>query len=122
MKLLGVCNHEQFAVLSYIGEGASHSVHVDEYASYGREAARCRAGVDIPILTTLNHPNTTCANHNDNNLCSSDLAAQNADPTVLSAKVDEVFYLAFNNYAVSPHDLFQENRYEHFMSKFIVSP
>lgn len=117
VKLLGVCNQEQFAVLSYVDEGSSHAVLVDEYESYGLEAAKCRSETEIPIVATLNHPNTTCYNRIDNNLCSSDLAALNADPTVLSAEVDERFFLAFNNYAVSPHDLFQENHYEHFMSK-----
>lgn len=117
VKLLGVCNHEQFAVLSYIDENESHSVLVEEYEGYGSEAAQCRAGVEIPIGATLNHPNTTCHNRIDNNLCSTDLAALKADPALLAADVDKRFYLAFNNYAVRPQDLFQENHYQHFMSE-----
>lgn len=117
VRLLGVCNHEQFAVLSYVDETASYEVRVGEYEGYGSVAAQCRAGVEIPIVATLNHPNTTCNNRLDNNMCSSDLAALKADPSIIDAEADERFYLAFNNYAVRPVDLFQQDRYEHFMSE-----
>ncbi|XP_063700380.1 uncharacterized protein LOC134830740 [Culicoides brevitarsis] len=116
VKLLGVCNHEQFAVLSYVDADASYEVAVSEYEAYGSEGARCRAAEELPIGATLNHPNTTCHNPLTRNLCSTDLAALAADTELLKAPVDERFYLAFNNYAVSPHELFQENRYEHFMN------
>uniref|UniRef100_A0A336LRE1 CSON012189 protein n=1 Tax=Culicoides sonorensis TaxID=179676 RepID=A0A336LRE1_CULSO len=116
VRLLGICNHEQFAILAYVPQGSNYNVSVSEFKSYADVGAQCRDGVDIPVIASLNHPNTTCYNEKDHNKCSSDLAALQADPDLIAAKVDERFYLAFNNYAVSKHDLFQENHYEHFMN------
>lgn len=58
----------------------------------------------------------TCNDPTNHHYCPTDLISLNVDESLLNATVDQRFFLGFNNYDVDVDDLFQTNRYEHFLS------
>lgn len=105
---------EQFAILTY---SDTHQVSPSEYESYGALVQKCRNSVSIKEGSYMNHPNTTCFDPSDENHCSADLSALDVDMNLLNATVDQRFFIGFNNYLVTPSEMFESERYETFISE-----
>lgn len=118
VKLLGECDEDggivQYGILAYSN---SSNITVEEYIEYGREAENCRDIGDEMIGTSfVNHPNMTCNDPTNHHYCPTDLISLNVDESLLNATVDQRLVFGFDNYEVDYDEVFQTNRYEHFLS------
>ncbi|XP_063699608.1 uncharacterized protein LOC134830148 [Culicoides brevitarsis] len=117
LQLVGACKAskiEQFAILQY-SKDENHTVTLEDYKNARDLVEKCRE-TTFKEENFMNHPNTTCFDEDHNSHCAADLVSLDVDEKLLREKVDERYYLSFNNYFVSPDELFEEGRYEHFLN------
>lgn len=118
VKLLGECDEDggivQYGVLAYSN---SSEITIEENIEYANVVAKCRKiGDEMIGKSFVNHPNMTCNDPTNRHYCPTDLISLNVNETLLNATVDHRFYFGFDNYEVDFDDVFQENRYEHFLA------
>uniref|UniRef100_U5EZN5 Putative laccase 2 n=1 Tax=Corethrella appendiculata TaxID=1370023 RepID=U5EZN5_9DIPT len=70
-----------------------------------------------PFGVHINHPNTTCYDLSIEDLCIGDFSsATPGDFDLLNNEPDTKIYLSFDNYRVSPLEVFIDKHYSHFMN------